>query len=194
MQKAHDLTAHPVPIAELIPHPRNARDHDLPTIKASLTEHGQFAAVYRQKSTGYVLKGNGTLAAATELGWTTLDVVTLDVDDDQATRILLIDNRASDGGSYHDAALADLLASLDGNLTGTGYVEHDLTDLLGILNPPTLDELEQRAGPHRDDALWPVLRFKVAPEVRDRYLKLVAGVEGGDADLFAHVLTLAERP
>lgn len=192
MQKVHDLTPHDVPVSELILHPRNARDHDLPTIKTSLETHGQYITVVRQASTGYVLKGNGTTAAAAELGWPTLSVVTLDVDDDQATRILLVDNRASDRGGYNDVALSELLASLDG-LDGTGYVETDLTDLLNMIAPPSLDDLEGRAGEFNPTDLWPVLRFKVDPGVRDRYLRIVDGVAGSDADLFAHLVTLAER-
>lgn len=37
-----------------------------------------------------------------------------------------------------------------------------------------------------------MLRFKVAPEVRDRYLRTVEGIEGGDDVLFAQLLDWAE--
>lgn len=135
VQTTHDLTPRRVPISELIYHPQNVRDHDLPTLRASLRAHGQFASVVRQASTGYVIKGNGTLEAAAAEGWESLDVVTLDVDDDQALRILLIDNRTSDGASNRADGLAELLASLD-DLSGTGYTDDDLGTLLASLEPP----------------------------------------------------------
>lgn len=133
MRTTHDLTARPVPIGDLILHPLNARDHDLPTITESLQTHGQFALVYRQKSTGYVIKGNGTTEAALGLGWPTLDVVTLDIDDDQANRILAIDNRASDKATYHEDALTTLLESFGENLGGTGFEADDLAELLATV-------------------------------------------------------------
>jgi hypothetical protein len=135
VQTTHDLTPRRVPIAELIYHPQNVRDHDLPKLRASLRAHGQFASVVRQASTGYVIKGNGTMEAAAAEGWDALDVVTLDVDDDQALRILLIDNATSDGASNRVDGLADLLASLDGDLTGTGYTGDDLAALMASLAP-----------------------------------------------------------
>lgn len=194
MRTAHDLTPVRIPIVDLIHHPDNARVHDMETLKTSLTTHGQFNPVVRQLSTGYVIKGNGTMAAAAELGWTDLDVVTLDVDDDQAVRILLIDNKSSDSGRYDEQPLAALLASLGDDFTGSGYTVDDLGDLLSVLNPPSLDDLERQHGhDFSPEALWPVLRFRVAPLVRDRYLKLVEGVSGGEDVLFAHLVDLAEK-
>jgi hypothetical protein len=43
-----------------------------------------------------VLAGNHRLIAARELGWEHLAVVCMDVDEEQARRILLVDNRSSD--------------------------------------------------------------------------------------------------
>lgn len=178
MQTQHDLTPTRVPIDELILHPRNARTHDLPTIKQSLATHGQLRAITRQKSTGWVLMGNGTTEAARELGWTELDVITLDVDDDQATRILLVDNRASDRGGYDEAGIADLLASLGDDLTGTGYDPGDLDARLAEL------AIKDRQA---DSAV----EMKDAWEAKDARTVLLTYTQAEHADLCARLDRLA---
>jgi ParB-like chromosome segregation protein Spo0J len=133
MRTEHDLTDRVVELDSLIEHPDNARRGDVTSIAASLEAHGQFAPIVVQASTRHVIKGNHTLRAARSLGWTTLSAVVLDVDDDQARRILLADNRTSDLGTYDEASLTDLLASLGGDLTGTGYDDGDLDARLAEL-------------------------------------------------------------
>jgi hypothetical protein len=54
------------------------------------------------------------------------------VDDDQAAKIVLADNRLSDLASYSADDLAELLASLD-DLAGTGYTADDLARLIAPL-------------------------------------------------------------
>lgn len=184
-----------VPVAELVPHPDNARTGNVEMIADSLSVHGQFKPIVVQRSTMTVLAGNHTLEAARTLDWKTIEVAFVDVDDEQAKRILLVDNRANDVAGYDDRALADLLRSLadtDGALLGTGYTADDLADLLDILDVPTLDQLAEEHGEHVPESVWPVLRFKVPPQVRDRYLRLVEGYPGGDDTLFALVVDWAE--
>lgn len=165
MQTTHDLTPARVAIADLRHHPENARTHDLATLKASLSVHGQFNPVVRQRSSGYVIKGNGTMDAAAELGWTELDVVTLDVDDDQARRILLVDNRASDNGGYDEGSLTSLLQALGDDLTGTGYDDGDLDARLAQLainDTQGRSAVDEREGWDNKDARTILLTFTVA--------------------------------
>lgn len=122
-----------MPVKKLNEHPDNVRKGDVDAIVASLETHGQYRPLIVQKSTMFVCAGNHTLKAARRLGMETLAVTVLDIDDDQARRILAVDNRASDNATYDYAGLADLLASFaDSNagLAGTGYTEVDLNDLL----------------------------------------------------------------
>jgi hypothetical protein len=118
-----------LPIDTLVAHPRNARRGDIELLAESLQAHGQYAPLVAQASTLHVLRGNHLLAAAKLLGWTELNVQLIDVDDDQALRILLIDNRASDKASYDAHELVDLLASLP-TLESSGYCDADLARLL----------------------------------------------------------------
>lgn len=186
------LKVESVPITAVSEHPQNARRGNVDLIRESLRLHGQYVPIVVQRSTGFVIKGNHTHRAATEEGWRTIDVVYVDKSDDEALRIMLVDNRASDAATDDVGSLAALLQSLD-SLEGTGYVASDLSDLLALLAPPALDDLSADPSEFDPETLWPVLRFKVAPAVRDRYLRLVEGRAGSDADLFAHLVTLAER-
>ncbi len=121
-----------VEVGEVKPHPDNARQHASSLLKESLEAHGQFKPLVVQESTGYVLAGNGILAAALELGWESVAAVHVAVDDEQARRILAVDNRASDLGTYDDEALAALLSDLP-DLSATGYTPDDLDDLMAAL-------------------------------------------------------------
>ena len=125
-----DLTIRSLRLDELRHHPENARRGNVELIAESLRAHGQYKPVVVQSSTGYVLAGNHTLKAARSLGWDKIDAVVLDVDDDEAKRIMLVDNRSSDMGGYDDRLLASILGELadESALGGTGFSIGDLED------------------------------------------------------------------
>jgi hypothetical protein len=126
-----------VPIASVRPYPRNPRRGSTRAIVESLAEHGQYRPLVVNRRTGEVLAGNHTLAAAIELGWDEIAVTYVDVDDEQAARIVLVDNRTSDLAEYDALDLAELLKSLP-DLSGTGYEQPDFDALLAQLaiEPP----------------------------------------------------------
>src|ERR1017187_2560559 len=93
---ASSLTVEQVDVGTLKQHPRNARQGDVGAIVESLRAHGQYRPIVVQRSTNHVLAGNHTLKAARELGWPTIAATFLDVTNDQALRILLVDNRTND--------------------------------------------------------------------------------------------------
>lgn len=129
------LTATAVSTDTLTPHPQNPRNGDLEAIQESLRVNGQYKPIVVAED-GTIIAGNHTYAAALALGWETLSVVRLPVDPNSETarRIMLADNRTSDLGRYDDAALAEILQSLDADagLIGTGYSADDLSDLLAL--------------------------------------------------------------
>lgn len=131
-------------LGTITPHPDNARRGDTQRIERSLRDHGQYAALVVQQSTRHILKGNNTYRVMVDrLGWAHAEVTWVDCDDAQARAILAVDNRTSDGASYDDEALANLLESLnsDGLLAAGGYAQHDLDDLLAAL---------EESAPHAD--------------------------------------------
>lgn len=132
-----------VPLSAIEPHPNNVRQGDIGAIATSLETHGQYRPIVVQQATGRILAGNHTYKAAAALGWDKIAVVYVDVDDDQAQRIMLVDNRTNDLATYDDSALGDLLTELagtPGGLEGTGYDGDDLDELLATLGPSDGDE------------------------------------------------------
>lgn len=127
-----------VPVSQLTEHPDNPRRGDVEAIVSSVEAHGFYQPVVVQRSTGHVLAGNHRLKAARKLAVESIPVVYLDVGDDEARRILLVDNRTSDLGSYDEETLANLLAELgqtDEGLAGTGYTDEDLERLIKSSEP-----------------------------------------------------------
>lgn len=141
-----------VPIESLSAYPRNPRRGRVDAIKRSLERHGQYRPIVVNRRTGEVLAGNHTLAAARELEWPEIAATFVDVDDDTAARIVLIDNRTNDLASYDDAELAELLESLP-DLDGTGYDDESLDELLASLDD------ERDLDEPVDDDVTPTSRF-----------------------------------
>lgn len=125
------------PIKELRNYHKNARRSNVEEIKKSLTIHGQYRAIVANVGThtgrkNEVLGGNHTLQAARDLGWDSIAVTFVDVDDDQAKRIVLVDNSISDKATFDVGLLTAELESLE-DLEGTGYTDDDLDKLLNGL-------------------------------------------------------------
>lgn len=134
-----------VQTSTLEPYFRNPRVGNVPLIVESLKAHGQYKPLIVNigSLTGRpreVLAGNHLMQAGLQLGLEKMLVHWLDVDDDEAARIVLVDNRASDKGGYDSEALAGLLVDLDG-LAGTGYSDGDLSRLLAGLEEHEQDGL-----------------------------------------------------
>jgi DNA modification methylase len=125
-----------VDLSTLEPHPNNVRQGDIGAIAISLSEHGQYRPIVVQKHTNRILAGNHTYKAAKQLGWQQIAATFVEVSDEQALRILLMDNRANDLATYDDNALADLLKELaetELGLAGTGFDPDDLDQLISDL-------------------------------------------------------------
>jgi len=127
-----------VPIGSVRPYPGNPRRGQIDAIKDSLREHGQYRPIVVQRSSGVVLAGNHTWQAAKALGWQQLAVTYIDCDDDEARRIVLVDNRLNELGGYDSQALTELLQEVavsPRRLSGTGYDDATLTELLADFQP-----------------------------------------------------------
>ncbi len=129
-----------VPIEAITPHPKNIRQGDIGAISVSLEAHGQYRPILVQKSTGFILAGNHTWAAAERLGWSHIAVTYVDVDDNQAIKILLADNKASDLASYDEHALTQLLGDLakQNDMEGSLWDQSDINGLIRTLGNDTL--------------------------------------------------------
>ena len=129
------LRALAVPIDSVRPYEHNPRRGDLDAIKESLEANGQYRPVVANRRDGTVLAGNHTWQAAKALGWDEVAVTWVDVDEEDAARIVLVDNRANDLAGYDDRSLAELLGSLP-DLSGPGYDAAALAELLSDVEEP----------------------------------------------------------
>lgn len=132
MPTAIERETRTVPIARLKAWPGNPRAHNIPIIRESLKENGQYRPVLVQRRTNRIIAGHGLVEAAQLEGWAEIQVDLIDVDDLRAQKILAVDNRASDLGSYDEQLLLNLLQELP-DVSGTGYVPADLDDLFSRL-------------------------------------------------------------
>lgn len=177
------------PLSKLTPFPGNARQGDVDAIAESITENGQYRSlIVRRQGNGSaaltVLAGNHTMAALAQLGRKTARVEIISCDDATATKINLVDNRLPDSGGYDDAALADLLNSLE-DLGGTGYSPDDLDDLLAKIG----DVPEMEPGPTE-------ARYSESPEEEAERRERVDSYEprhGGDMTELILVMGVADR-
>ena len=108
------------------PHPNNPRVGDLKKIKKSIEINGFISPIIVHKSTNQVLAGNHRRMAAIELGKELIPAIIVDVDDKTASAYMLADNKAGDGATYDEKALATFLGDLtstygDDALAGTVY-------------------------------------------------------------------------
>ncbi|MEU5002101.1 ParB/RepB/Spo0J family partition protein [Streptomyces sp. NPDC021622] len=134
-----------IPVAELFPYHRNPRTGDLDSIAESLSVNGQYRPIVANRGTltgrtNEILAGNHTFKAAKQLGWDKIAVTWLDVDDDAAAKIVIVDNRTSDLAGYDSVLLADILTELP-DLQGTGYDQGQLDQLLDETALPAPIEL-----------------------------------------------------
>ena len=161
-----------VPIEEVGQYPGNPRNGDIEMIAESILVNGMYQPIVAQRSTGHILAGNHRYAALLSLGETRIPVVWVDVDDAEARRIALADNRTSDLARYDDALLLELLEALGNEetaLLGTGYTPGDVEDLLRHLSAVDLDQLNGDYGDANDEDLWPWIRIQAPPAVADRF-------------------------
>jgi ParB family chromosome partitioning protein len=135
-----------VPLKDLSPFPGNPRKGNVPVIEESLRAHGQYKALVVNKPTMQILVGNHTWLGLNGIGAEDALVHFVDVDEDEARRIVLVDNRSQDLADYDDSALARMLLELP-DLEGTGFDDESLEKMLARLDaeldaaPATISEM-----------------------------------------------------
>lgn len=129
-----------VALITLKPYPNNPRKGNVDLIAESLETYGQYKPITVNKRTGEILAGNHTYQAASKLGWETIAVTYVDVDAVTAAKIVAIDNRTADQGTYDTESLLKLLDELP-DLNATGYGQDDYDDLLALLDEEKTPEI-----------------------------------------------------
>ena len=126
-----------IAVADLSLDPSNVRKHsrrNLDAIKASLRKFGQQKPIVVDAK-GIVLAGNGTLAAAKELGWTKIQITRTELAGVEATAFAIADNRSAELAEWDEDGLTKVLESLkveDADLlAATGYDAAEVDKMIG---------------------------------------------------------------
>jgi len=190
---------------KLLPHPENARRGNVEAIRESIRVNGFYGAVIAQKSTGYLIVGNHRFMAAELEGVTEIPVIWQDCTDDEARKLLLVDNKSSDAGGYDEQSLRDLLAATldaDGGFAGTGYLEDDYDALAFSLEFASSDDLGELLSdartPQEQESYFEAsgIRSIILPYGMDEYNEVVGMFEkartglslGSNADVVKSLL------
>lgn len=152
--------------------PRNARKHDkknLKAIKDSLFKFGQQRTIVVTKD-NVVIAGNGTVAAAKELGWETIDITRSQLTGENAIAYGLVDNRASDLAEWDDDNLKGLLSDLSDSgwdIEGLGW---DKTDIEILNNDDFI--VDDKEDNEKNQKYVVTIDFKDAVEMEEMFIEL----------------------
>ena len=119
-----------VPLKKLKADPKNARKHseaNIAAIEGSLRAFGQQKNIVALKD-GTVIAGNGTLVAATRLGWKSLAVVRF-ADEKKARAFALADNRSAELAAWDEETLNATLDELKLEKFDLGSIGFDMSAL-----------------------------------------------------------------
>jgi ParB-like chromosome segregation protein Spo0J len=139
-----------VPIRDLNFYYKNARRGDVEKVAESLDANKQYKPIVVNRGTitgrpNEILAGNHTVKGAKKLSWRHVDVMWVDLDEEQARRIVLADNGTTDDAGYDTALLAELLETQRnevGNLIGTTYADEVLGKLMVEMNRDPLESID----------------------------------------------------
>jgi len=144
------------PLSRVLPAARNVKTHDMESIKGSIKRFGFADALVLDERTGRLVSGHGRLEALSELekegaeppdgvevaggewcvpvqrGWASKN-------DTEAEAFLLAANKLVDAGGWDDAALIEVLKSLEEQDAAEG-LGWDANELEALLAPPVVVE------------------------------------------------------
>lgn len=136
-----------VPLDQLHRFPGNANKGDVPQLRGSLQENGQYRAlIVRLCDDGrlVVMAGNHTLDALRAEGQTEARCEIHVCDDAAALKINVADNRYAEFAQRDTDLLLEQLSTLDGDYAGTGYTEESVHAML--TPPPPLPDEDEGPG------------------------------------------------
>lgn len=158
-----------VAISSLVGYPTNPRRGDISAIAESLKAHGQYRPIVVQIGTNFILAGNHTYKAAKKLGWKKIKVTYVDVDENQAKKIVLADNRLTDLAGYNEPLLKNLLTALP-ELEGTGFTQSEVESLDRLISgedkAPMSDSKPLPSDPEVKIGMW---KFTVEKDAYDAW-------------------------
>lgn len=123
--------------------PHNERAHNrlnVEAIKRSLMAFGQRSPIVVNQRLE-VLKGNGTLVAARELGWAEIFIVQANLTPEQEKAYKIADNKTGDLSSWDLPKLSETMKQLSEEMReATGFQDYELKPLISSWTPPEVNE------------------------------------------------------
>lgn len=167
--------------------PGNARRGDIDLIAESLERLGQFRPIVVNRGTtcakykNTILAGNHTCMAAQRLGWDSIEVHWVDVDEQTAKRIVLVDNSSNDKSTYDVEELVNLALELP-DLKATGFTRDELDAMLDALENQTEELLDDTPSIDEPDGYGLIVECDSRHQRDTLKAKLLAeGFNVGDA-------------
>lgn len=177
-----------VDIDSISQHPENPNNGDVEVVIESIEVNGMYRPLQNQASTGHIVAGNTTWEACKILGASIVPSVALDIDDDHARRIVLVDNAAAQMARLDPAAEQEMLHRLVANqqgdlraLLGTGYNERHLERIEKLNSTP----LNLDVPPN-----WPTLSIQLPAPLIAAFRNLTDEADT-DRDRFELLLRMA---
>lgn len=183
-QVATPIRAELLPLSKVMQLPRNAKDHDVEGIEASLDEFGYLQRVIINEQTGHLLSGHGRIEtlqklqaqgavrpvgiAGTGKEWLIpVDYVNVPVEKEEAAALAL--NKTQENGGWKDDVLDEVLLALkDADaLGGTGFSDEEIA---ARLEKPTLKKLTLDQPP-------PAMVWALIGVPMERYAAITAQIE-----------------
>lgn len=164
-----------VRVADVHPHPDNARRGDVDLIEQSIEKTGFYGALVVQRSTGAILVGNHRWLAAKQSGLKQVPAILVECDDVTAKKILITDNRTAELASWDDERLLEVLTSLNDteSLLGSGFQPEDIPILYNAI--------------HASDTLAPMPQEEFEQVSSGAMTLTIAGLDNSDITAFREV-------
>lgn len=172
-----------VSVDDLIPNPNNFRRHPIhqrTLFKDAVDEVGIVSPLFRNIRTGFLVDGHMRLEELKSAGVKTVKVLDIDVDEDEETTVLLTLDAVS-AMAFEDALHKSEVLRLakTGNAGLAEYYKRELErQEAEALSQRDMDEIAEEYGDHDPRAFWPVIRMRVSPDVRARFLNYFKGLPG----------------
>lgn len=185
-----------VKINSLTLDPDNTRKHsprNLQSIVVSLEKFGQRRPLVVHD--GIVIAGNGTLQAASYLGWTEIEITKTPAEwsYNEARAYAIADNRTAELAEWDGESLLDTLSDLDDDLTmATGFSTEEIDDLSKLWgDAPNLDDLLDEHGDPTDDDGMILVRFKVPPADYEKWTTALTATGQKDIEAICLLIQVA---
>jgi len=129
---------------------KNIKTHgfkSIDSIKKSIIEFGQYMPIVVNKRTNIILVGNGTYQALKELDFKTVKIVYVDLSEEDANKLSILDNRTSELSEIDNNIVEKFFYELDDNLIKiTGYTSSEVDELMNQLTPETMEDQTEKVN------------------------------------------------